>query len=154
MRMIKKITGKILGADKETILELVMKDKKSEVPLYNVVGGAFRATVEDSDNGMGEYVKLSGKFKGVSLLTGEEVGAGVAILPDVASNLIAGELLSSGDENSNAYAEIAMTITAKYEKGSASSYTYGVQVHNSNEDVFTKLEAMIPKKLMLTGSKS
>lgn len=148
MKAPKKITSKTMGADKESILELVMKDKKSEIPLYNVVGGAFKATVEDSDNGMGEYIKLHGSFIGISLLTGEEVTSGVCILPDVAASLIAGNIMAKESDNGKAYAELSLTITAQYSKESATSYVFGVDIHNTDVDVYTKLKAMIPKKLM------
>lgn len=152
MKSPKKITGKVLGADKETVLEMVMKDKKATVPLYNVVGAAVKATVEDSDNGMGEFIKLHGSFKAVSLITGEEVTSGVCILPDVAATMIAGQIMikesSEDDKVSKSYAELSLTISAKYQKDAATSYVYEVDIHNGDENVFAKLESLIPKKLM------
>lgn len=149
----KKLTGKILGASKDAIQELVLANKTKDIPLYNIVGGAFRATVEEGENGMGEYVKLMGKFVGQSLVTGEEKSSGVCILPDVASNMIAGELLGA-EEGTKKYIEISLTITAKYDKESVSSYVYGCVFHNgSSKDAFDKLSALIPKQFQLETPK-
>ena len=34
-KLSKKITGKVLGADKETIQALTVKDKTKDIPLYH-----------------------------------------------------------------------------------------------------------------------
>lgn len=153
MKASKKITGKVLGCDKETILEMCQEKKGEDVALYNIIGYAFRATVEESDSpDMDDYIKLQGRFEGQSFITGEIVNSGVLILPAIASTIISGQLLTQ-DENNQKIAEVALTVTAHYEKDAACMYVYGVEIHNADEKAFDKLAALIPDKFALVGKK-
>lgn len=153
MKIIKKITSKKMGCDKETVAELVMADKNVDVKLYNVVGPAFRATVEDHDNDMGEFIKFHGTFRGQSFLTGEEIDSGVLILPDIAANMIAPSLLAQEDEEaaSRSFARINLTVTARYEKTAACMYVFGVEIHNKPQDALNEMLAEIPPEFRVPG---
>lgn len=157
MRAPKKLTGKVLGFDKETVLELAMKDKNKEVPLYDIVGAAFKATLIDPDDGKQPYFKFMGSFRGTNKINGEMQEGNSLILPEVAANVIASALMlaESGkdgvegeEEKSVSYAEISLTVSARYDKDSATSYVYACDVHNSTDgDLFERLEKLVPKQI-------
>ena len=141
---VKKITSKAVGATKVTIQELCIANKKSPVKLYHVVGQVVKATVEEGSADMKDYIKLQGSFKAVNAITGEIFHSGVAIRPEVASNLIAGQL---GDDSEGAprFLKIALTITAMYDADSATSYVFGAEFFSENTaSPFEELEALIP----------
>lgn len=142
-----KITSKALGADKETIQGLVFANKNKVIPLYDIVGGAFMATLEEGEGDKSDYIKLQGNFNGISILTGEEITSGVALLPAVAASFIAGKLLASKKaDNEMTGVKIALTISAKYNVDSATSYVFVCEMHNEDGKIFDELKALLPDR--------
>ncbi len=136
MKLVNKLSVKAIIGGKGNILETVMKDKENEHIVARIIGIASGIKTGEGDNG--PWTGLTGQFKGVNVLTGEEFRSGILFMPSVAQDMVVGALM--GDTKA---VEFGFDITAKYDEESATSYVYGaVPLFESSEsDPLSMLEA-------------
>lgn len=114
--ILRKITLKTSGLDK-TAIQAALGNAKA-VDLLKIVGVTTSATPGQSD--LGEFVKFNGQFQAVNMVTGEQFGSTVAILP----NFIAQQLASALAQSSEV--EFGLLIGAK-KSASVTGYEYTVK---------------------------
>lgn len=123
----KKLTMRSIGLMPDDLEALALEVKK-EIAVARVAGRILQATPGHTEKG--EYVKFSGEFVAINLLTGDEIRAQECILPAVAELLCLKLLEHARAEDKNAVAQFGLDITVRenktsYEKGW--KFTYGVQ---------------------------
>lgn len=144
------ISTKRIGIEKAAIQELVLKNKKSEVELFHVVGTATKCVVKTSEQYEKESIEFQGSFMAVNALTGEQFRSGKLYIPTILETELAAEVVGSG------HVEIALTITAIYNEKSGTSYALNGKSHVKEDTAgFDKLLALIPavKKQLSAPSK-
>ena len=135
-QFVKKISRGTVFGDKTDVLELVMKNREADNPLYSVGGtvtrietvkSKFKPDGDDdySDEGSPkerrtEY-KLLGDFEAVNHQTGEVFKSPICWLPAFAAAMIVGKF-QEGDS-----LEFAMLIGAKFNADVATSYEFTVR---------------------------
>lgn len=102
MQIVKKITMRDLGTE-EQIKQVVEGNKTVE--LAHVYGTA--SSVKSGESAYGPWYGLVGEFTAVNASTGEEYHSAVAILPEIAQELVIAAL-----KDSTAGVDIAFTILA------------------------------------------
>jgi len=143
--MNKKLSVKTLGFDKETILDLIMKDKSKSHELavfYGQMTRLKKGEMQTPDGEVRAFIGLRGIFKGVNLIDKTEGASSVCYLPDVALDLIQGQW-SEGER-----VEFAVKIFARYDKVSATSYVFEAEflTEVSNEPL-SALEKLVHDKV-------
>lgn len=131
--LLRKITISTCGLNKDEIKKAVT-GKKTTVDLLKVVGITTKAQSGQTDKG--EFLKLSGTFKAVNLLTGEVFDSSSCILPNFVSEPLAVALDASNE------VEFAILIGAKEDVTSVVGYQFTVKplVESKPTD---KLEALM-----------
>lgn len=142
MKILKKITAKDLGA--KEVAERVKKEGK-ELLVGAIFGIATGGTTGTTD--LGPYVKFKGEFMAQNA-AGEQFKSGIAILPSVVDEAIAGKLA-----NSDSGVEFAFEISIRPDPGSVGfkySVTELIQSRPSNPmvDLMAKLPTSYGAKLL------
>lgn len=110
--MIKKLsTPKILGGKPK------LKEGEKSRNLYNVMGIASNTKTGETDHG--PWCALTGNFAAINLETGEQFRSAVVFLPDIALDMVRGQL----DTGANAV-EFGFMIAIKEDEQSATGYVY------------------------------
>jgi hypothetical protein len=127
---IKTIVGKI---DKKSLTE--------ENQDLCMIFGYAREIFTGQHGTFGDYTGFKGAFQGINLKTSERFQAGKLFLPDMASNLLEGEL-ASGNE-----VEFAFNIGVKADESSSVGYSYTVTplIKPDKSDPLLQLEAKFSK---------
>lgn len=89
MNILKKISTKNVCGDIKGMV--ASGDIKKNCNVMRVYGVCVGAKIESGDKG--DYIKFTGQFEAVNLLTGEAYSAPIMFLPDVVANLIAGAIM-------------------------------------------------------------
>ena len=144
--LLKKITLRTVFGGKGDVLETVMKDKQKEHMLMRVHGFAngIREAESREVGQDGEKIKskgLVGEFEATNLVTGEAFFSPVCWLPQMAVDLVAGQL---GEED--ARVGFAYDIGVVYSEASATSYEYTVRplTKLQETDAMTTLKNSLP----------
>lgn len=139
MALIKKISiAKVIG----NLKKMVAADEITEpTPVMRVFGVATGVKEGNSDNG--PWVAVTGQFKAINLLSGEESASGVCFMPDVAIDSVVGQLRQDGI---NAV-EFGYDIICRPSEDSAVGYEYDAEplIKPNEDDAVTRLEAAIAK---------
>lgn len=147
-KMNKKLSVKTLGFDKETINEIVSKDKSKSHELavfYGQMTRLKKGEMQTPDGEVRSFVGLRGIFKGVNLIDKSEGASSVCYLPDVALDLIQGQW-AEGDR-----IEFAVKIFARYNKPvtpDASPYVFEAEfLTEVSNDPLSALEKIVQDKV-------
>lgn len=125
MEILKKLTLKGMGVDRDAFLRVAMDADGASVPVARVFGRA--TTKEDKIGDNGPYTLFKGMFGGVNLLTGQEFKSGHAIFNGPAEGMLAGGVSMLGDEAGEV--PFVYEIGVKYMKGvEGSPYQYTCKV--------------------------
>jgi len=134
-QFVKKISRGTVFGDKADVLELVLKDREKDWPLYSIGGevtkieavkSKFKQDTEDdpeepaSRDRRIEY-KLLGDFKAINQQTGEMFASPICWLPAFAAAMIVGKF-REGD-----IFEFALLIGAKFSETVATSYEFTIR---------------------------
>jgi len=139
MAFLKKITGKTLGFNKSTVLDIVMGDKAKRHPLYRVVGITTGMKTGEGDNG--PWTALTGMFIATNIVTGETHESAVAFLPTYITEIYAGGLAMEGVTSVN----VGVDVYARFEEESATSYEYVGELHTQGDkSAVEELAASLP----------
>lgn len=144
--LVKVISNKTVGYDKEAVLTLVMADRGKEQFLYRIIGviegfsqGKGRHQRVDKDTGLAvdtQWTKFMGDFM-AQKPGGEVFEAATAFIPDYVS----GQFVTALKDDGQISIEFAYDIFARYNKDTATSYEYiAVPVRKAGEErTVTKL---------------
>lgn len=114
----RKISAKTVGFDSDRILELVMQNKGTDVPLYRVLGMATGLSEYESSYGDGEA--LIGQFE-AETSDGKTFNGSALYLPGYLQQMAVANLKAAGD---GAGLSIALDIYARYDGDAASKYVF------------------------------
>lgn len=155
-KIISKISVKTVWGSKP---DAPTKDKGTEAQwLMQIIGQATGFTTGDTDKG--NWVKLIGAFQATNLETGELFRSGACFLPNVALNLIMGELKAAETQS----VAFGFRIGVIRDEASATNYVYTcdpigeVFEHDPLQPLIEKMKANPPEaeekqKTAATGKK-
>ena len=130
---IAKVFGKVNAAT-------LAKAEEGKIVVMRVFGTASGVKTGVSD--YGDWSALSGMFRAINPVTGETFDSGVCFLPDVALDLIVGQLNSGA-----ASVDFAFDVLAALDESSAVGYSYrAVPIIQQENNPISRLEALISEK--------
>jgi len=151
-QLIRKISPRTVFGSKGDVLELIMKDKDAEHPLFIVAGKCNGRREGTGDNG--PWTALLGRFMAQACdpngkPTGTIYTAGVCHLPNYVVDTILGQLEEPGDT-----VQFKFAIGAIYDEASATSYVYTatplLEARPEDDDVLQLLTTDAPKQIANT----
>lgn len=145
MQLVRKISARTVFGTKTDVVELVLKDKTKDHPLF-VVGGIVTGTKRGEAKIEGEtdkrpWVALTGRFKAINT-RGDVFQSSVCFLPLYLVESVEAALAIEGDGKE--LVEIKYGIFAKFDQDSATSYVYGAQS-------LMQVDAEDPLEKLVTG---
>lgn len=114
----RKLSAKECGWDSTRILEAVLANKNSDIPLLRVIGMATGWSEYQSDYGDGE--SLIGQFEATNT-DGDVFNGSSLYLPAYIQDMVLANLKASGE---GAGVQIALDIYARYEASAATKYIF------------------------------
>lgn len=152
MQYTTKLSVRSLGLDKVGIRELAEKAKGAVVAVARFYGIAEKTGLSDRSQ-FGEALFFEGQFEGVNLGTREVIRSGKLFLPDVASNILEGMVVTGQEavknkETATCQVQFAFEINAQADKSAAVGYKFSASPLVDAKDVpdpLANLRGQLPK---------
>ncbi len=122
LALIKKLSAKIIMGETAINQRLIIESGRKELDLFRVAGIAVDSKTGESN--FGQWVALIGKFQSLNLLTGEVMRAAKLFLPDVALEMIQGEMAAQGPEGRGIGFAFIIGVKLDEAANSAKGYVY------------------------------
>ena len=141
MQYHKKITLATCGLGVSVLEEAIEDGAKSVLRVAGKITGS-----ENKSSDLGPYTLLTGEIAAINLVTGEEHRAPMCILPDVASNAVAGLLEGLDDGQSVQFALEIIAEPNNSNKG-GSKYRFAVRnlIEPTQDDSLTRMLKGLPQ---------